>query len=214
VTGRLLATSAAVLAVSAALSGCSAGQGTDAWAGRGAPVANPGPEPAPTPPSQGIVTGISGLRVALEGRVIASAGLIRPVTSGCGTADIEPRFTCRVTYLGQTVTYRVTTTPDSSDGFPDGYTWKATPDTLIATRAGVEAAIWREYATRATAISCDTPFPAVQRAAPATALAQRCYFKPTPGDKASGANSGNADRTVVVQVKIYDGRIALQEITQ
>src|SRR5207237_10671413 len=123
------------------LAGCTTGRQTgDAWAGRGKPVAFPG-EPAPSPPPGGIVTGVSGLRVALEDRVIAAAGLIRPVTSWCDTADIEPTFTCRVTYLGETVTYRVTTTAQSADR----YGWRARPDALVATKAGVEAAMWRRY---------------------------------------------------------------------
>jgi hypothetical protein len=199
-----------LLAGAVVLAGCTAGQPAgDAWAGRGKPVVFPG-EPAPSPPPGGIVTGVPGLRVALEDRVIAAAGLIRPVTSRCDTTDIEPAFTCRVTYLGETVTYRVSTTAQSADS----YTWRARPDALVATRAGIEAAIWRRYAARASAISCDTPFPARQRVAPRTILRQRCYFKPVFADAAFGRDSDNAARTVAVQITIGDGSIGLEEITQ
>jgi hypothetical protein len=199
-----------LLAGAVALAGCTAGQPAgDTWAGRGKPVAFPG-EPAPSPPPGGIVTGVPGLRVALEDRVIAAAGLIRPVTSRCDTTDIEPAFTCRVTYLGETVTYRVNTTAQSADS----YAWRARPDALVATRAGIEAAIWRRYAARASAISCDTTFPARQRVAPPTILRQRCYFKPVFADAAFGRDSDNAARTVAVQITIGDGSIGLEEITQ
>ena len=88
------------------------------------------------------------------------------------------------------------------------------PGHLIATRTGIEAAMWHKYATRATAMRCDTPFPARQRVDPRTSLRQRCYFKPTLGDKAFGKDSGNAARTVAVKITIYDGWIRLDETTQ
>ena len=153
---------------------------------------------------------MSGLRVVLEDRVVAAAGLIRPVTSRCDTTDIEPEFSCRVTYLSQIVTYRVTTTARSAGLC----SWQARPGALVATRAGIEAAMWRRYAARASAISCDTPFPARQRVAPRTTLQQRCYFKPTLADTAFGQGSDNAARTVTVRVTIDDGSIGLGEITQ
>jgi hypothetical protein len=164
----------------------------------------------------GLLGGLLAGAVALAGCTAgqpagdAAAGLIRPVTSRCDTTDIEPAFTCRVTYLGETVTYRVSTTAQSADS----YTWRARPDALVATRAGIEAAIWRRYAARASAISCDTPFPARQRVAPRTILRQRCYFKPVFADAAFGRDSDNAARTVAVQITIGDGSIGLEEITQ
>jgi len=207
---RVLAGLLAGTVAALVLAGCTTGRQTgDAWAGRGKPVAFPG-EPAPSPPPGGFVTGVSGLRVALEDRVIAAAGLIRPVTSWCDTADIEPTFTCRVTYLGETVTYRVTTTAQSADS----YGWRARPDALVATKAGIEAAMWRRYAARASAISCDTPFPARQRVARGTTLRQRCYFKPVLTDAAFGQDSDNAARTVAVRITIGDASIGLDEVTQ
>src|SRR4030088_1580522 len=44
--------------------------------------------------------------------VTFAAGLTRPAPSECATTVIEPAFTCRVTYLGEVVTYQVTTKPD------------------------------------------------------------------------------------------------------
>lgn len=199
---------AAMVLAAMVLAGCSGSPG-DAWARRGTPVAFPA-EPAPSPPAGGLVTGVTGLRVVLEDRVIGAAGLIRPVTSECDTTDIEAAFDCRVIYLGETVTYRVTTESRSMDS----YSWQAVPNMLVATRAGIEAAMWRKYAARATAISCDTPFPARQRVRPRTTLRQRCYFKPTFADAAFGKNSPNAARTVAVQITINDGSIGLAEVTQ
>jgi hypothetical protein len=188
--------------------GC-AGTGRDTWAGRGKPVtfAN---EPQPSPTSGRLVTGIGGLRVALEERVISSAGMVRPVASDCDTVVIASEFTCRVTYQGETVTYHVTTQPDSGSA----YTWQAQADQLVATKAGIEAAMWRAYATRATAMSCDTTLPDRKLVAPRSTLQQRCYFKPTLKDPAFGQNSGNKARTVAVTISINDGSLSLHETTQ
>ena len=47
---------------------------------------------------------MAGLRIELETRVLATAGVQRPVTSECDTEAITPSMTCRVTLVGQTVT--------------------------------------------------------------------------------------------------------------
>ena len=188
--------------------GC-AGTSRDTWAGRGAPVtfAN---EPQPSPTSGRLVTGIGGLRVALEERVIAAAGMVRPVTSDCDTVVIASEFTCRVIYQGETITYHVTAQPDSGST----YTWQARADQLVATKVGIEAAMWRAYATRATAMSCDTALPDRELVAPRSTLQQRCYFKPTLKDPAFGQDSSNKARTVAVTITINDGSLTLHEITQ
>jgi hypothetical protein len=64
-----------------------------------------------------------------------------PVASECDTTVTLPTFTCRVTYQDVVVTCHVTTTPKSADTF----TWQARPDRIVATRAGIEAAMWRAY---------------------------------------------------------------------
>jgi hypothetical protein len=181
----------------------------DAWAGRGTPVkfAN---EPAPPQPDDAFVVGLGGVMTDLDARVVASGGLIRPVAPVCNTATIRPAFTCRITYLGEVVTYHVTTTPSG----PGNYTWRARPDALVATRSGIEAAMWRTYSSRATAMSCDTALPAVQRVRPGAALRRRCYFKPVSGDPAFGQGSDNNARTVAVQVSVFDGGLTLEPVTQ
>lgn len=207
--GTVLLTLAAGLAAA-----CAAGPATDAWARRGIPVKYLN-EPAPPRPGTSPVDGIPGLKVALEDRVIASGGLVRPVASGCGTAQILPAFTCRVTYLGRVVTYHVTTRPgDGSFAGTAEYTWRARAQSLIVTRSGVEAAMWRAYASRATAMSCDSGFPALQRVRPGTTLRQRCYFKPVSRDPAFGTASGNRDRTVAVTITVDDGGLTLTDVTQ
>lgn len=181
----------------------------DVWAGHGVPVkfAN---EPTPSPAAEGVVNGIGGLRLALEARVIGTAGLIRPVASTCDTPVVESEFACHVTYQGEVVTYRVTTKPSTGDT----YTWQAAADSMVVTRAGIEAAMWRKYATRATAMSCDASLPDKQRVHPRTALAQRCYFKPTGNDQAFGAASDNAGRTVAVKITVFDGALGFDELLQ
>jgi hypothetical protein len=74
--------------------------------------------------------------------------------------------------------------------------------------------MWRAYAARASAISCDDPFPARQRMAAGTTLRQRCYFKPVLADAAFGRDSDNGARTVAVRITIGDGSIGLAEVTQ
>jgi hypothetical protein len=189
------------------LAGCGGGD-EDAWATRGSPVpvAN---EPRPTRSPDGSVVGIGGLRVALEGRVTATAGLVRPVKSDCDTTVATPSFACRVTFMDEVVTYNVTTEAREVNSF----TWKAQADRMVVTRAGIQAAMWRTYSPRATAIRCDA-FPERQRAAPRAVLPGRCYFKPTLSDRAFGHDSGNAARTVAVKITVYDGSLGLSEQTQ
>jgi hypothetical protein len=181
----------------------------DAWAGRGKPVKFVN-EPVPPRPDDSYVVGIGGLTTALDARVVASGGLIRPVSSDCATTLIQPAFTCHVTYMGKVVTYRVTTTATGGDS----YNWQASPDVLVATRGGIEAAMWRAYASQATAMSCDASIPQQQLVHPLTTLAQRCYFKPTSNNQNYGSGSGNEDKTVAVQITIYDGEISLYVVTQ
>ena len=204
-SGPLIAPAAAVVVV---LAGCSSTT-RDAWTGRGrtVPVAN---EPTPTPATGGVVDGLGGLRTTLEARVVATGGVVRPVASECDTVVIAPSFTCRITYLGQTVSYQVTTRQASANG----YNWQARADSMVATRAGIETAMWREYAARATAIRCDSSLPDQQRVAPGAKLRQRCYFTPTSNDRAFGKGTGNHGRTVGVDVTIYDGSIGLDEKIQ
>jgi hypothetical protein len=74
--------------------------------------------------------------------------------------------------------------------------------------------MWRAYASRATAMSCDTSLPPVQVVRPQTTLRQRCYFKPTGDNPDWGARSQNGDKTVAVQITIDDSKIGLDVVTQ
>lgn len=59
-----------------------------------------------------------------------------------------------------------------------------------------------------------TAAPGLPPPPPVKVTQARVIRSETPGHEAFGTNSGNADRTVAVQVKIYDGLISRQEITQ
>jgi hypothetical protein len=115
-------------------------------------------EPVPPQPGEAYVAGIGGIAGVLDARVIASGGLVRPVSTSCGTHRIKPAFTCRITCLGHVATYRVTAAKTRGSY----YAWQARPDVLVATRGGIEAAMWRTYASRATAMSCDASLPLLQ----------------------------------------------------
>ncbi|GAA4489074.1 hypothetical protein GCM10023191_019290 [Actinoallomurus oryzae] len=191
-----------------ALAGCTSDK-KDEWDGRGRPIPVPN-EPSPSQPADMFVTGLGGLEQALEGRVMAAGGLVRPIATRCDTVDIAPSFTCRITYMGQVITYTVTTRQTTSTN----YNWRATPDVLVTTKAGIEAALWRKYSSQATAIRCDASLPTQQRVRPGTKLKQRCYFKPTFKNQYFGDDTDNAGRTVAVGIVIPDGPIELVPRTQ
>ena len=199
---------AAVLAATllALLTACAPAQ--DRWADRGVPVADPH-EPAPAEPAASTVDGVGGISAALVQQVVAGGGLVRPTRVHCASRTIVSRFTCDITYLDEVVTDTVTTEPEGLQL----YTWEAEPDARLATAAGIHAALWREYATRASAIRCDE-LPEVQRVPPGQPLAQHCWFKPTVEDQAYGSGSSNRTRTVQVDIAITASGIDLREVTQ
>lgn len=181
----------------------------DRWAGAGTPVGNPF-EPSPSASTSRVVTGTSGVGAALSERVIGAGGVVRPVSVDYGITTVMPAFTCRITYLGEVVSYQVTTTPAGSDTWE----WEAQPDRMVAVRKGIEAALWRRYAAQATAIRCDATLPEQQRVPAGTTLTDRCYFQPYGKDVAFGDSSSNRSRTVQVSITITDGAIVLREQTQ
>lgn len=209
-SGRAIGTlTVAILGLGASLGLTACGDDRDQWADRGTPVAQPA-EPVPSPTYDSSVDGVGGIRTALEDRVRVTAGVTRPLKSDCSALHLRQSFTCTITFMGEDITYQVKTTPDGGNRFR----WTATPDALVATRAGIEAALWQAYATRASEIRCDPGLPDQQRVPPGTTLKQRCYFRPVRDDRTFGAKSDNAGRTVAVSIKIDDGRIRLTEELQ
>lgn len=201
-----------VTALGVALGPVACGASKDEWAGRGEPVSLPA-EPTPSPASDRFVVGLGELRMALEARVIAAAGVVRPVKSECDLASIiVPKFSCRITYLDEVVTYQVTT--ERKPGSTDTFNWEAKPDTLVATRQGIEAALWRKYSTRASEIRCDAELPERRRVPAPTTLPHRCYFKPIASDAGYGKDTHNLGKTVAVEITIRDGGIGFAEKVQ
>src|SRR5262245_52685623 len=88
--------------------GCGSFGAEDEWAGRGKAVSSDPREPEPPKPERS-VDGVGGIQRALEARVIASAGLVKPVASSCDARSIWRAFGCKITYEGETVAYQVTT---------------------------------------------------------------------------------------------------------
>jgi len=169
----------------------------------GVPV--PSPTTSPTPDAIGgyVFNGIDGLREVLENRVIRTAGVPIPVESSCDTEDLAPEFTCTVSYQKEIVTYQVTVEP--ATGWRE---WEATTDSVVSTRAGIFAAVWRthggEYGTN---VRCDKGIPEIIRVKPGTELSQRCYFTPTRKHPQFGDDKHLT--TKVVSIVIGDGFIGV-----
>jgi hypothetical protein len=181
----------------------------DPYAGVGDSISAP-TEVEPTASADTIVDGIGGLQDELARRVLAAAGIIRPYQAHCEVVniDLEPVFPCTITVLDEVVTYQVKTKPGNY--YSD---WTAEPDALVATRVGIEAAVWRRYASKAKAIRCDADLPEKQRVPPGQTLGQHCYVTPTAQDSGFGADSGNHGRTYAIDITLYDGRLDLTERT-
>ncbi|GAA5143314.1 hypothetical protein GCM10023320_84330 [Pseudonocardia adelaidensis] len=189
-----------VVLVLAALPACS-----DEYADHsGIPVVRPtGPAPPERESEQYVFGGVDGLRKVLETRVLRSAGVVKPVRSECDVERPTPRFTCTVDYDGERVTYLVTT---SGSGWAE---WEATTDSLVMTRAGVLAAVWREYSAHAAKLRCEDGIPETARVAPGTKLGQRCYFKPGADHPVYGEDSriGGYPDTVAADLVVANGDI-------
>jgi hypothetical protein len=203
-----------VAACALALGASACATRTDEWAELGVPVTEPG-EPAPQPLPDNSTQGVEEILGELAQNVVGAGGLARPVKADCQIRTIIPTFSCTITYLGEVVTYRVTTEKKSTYATTvQTYSWQAEPDALVVTGEGVRGAMWRAYAARASAIRCAADLPDVQRVPRGGTLAQHCWFKPIVEDVAFGRDSSNATRTVQVDIVVQDGRINFREQTQ
>lgn len=167
-------------------------------------IAVPSPEVAelPEPKDLYVFDGVDGIAEALGVRVVRSAGVDRPVVTSCDTDQLVASFSCSVSYDGEVVTYAVTVELDPAGGWSD---WEAVPDSLIVTREGVLAAVWRKYSQHTTDLRCEDGIPDRARVAPGTILPQRCYFKPTE-DHPAYQHERHLN-TVEVRLQVNDGEL-------
>ena len=170
----------------------------------GVPVPSPTTSPPPDPEFEVSLNGVDGLRGFLEHRVIRTVGMPVPVESACDTQRLITEFTCTVTWGEEVVTYRVEVEPGS--GLQE---FEATPETVISTRTGIYAALWRKHGGEyGTNLRCDEGIPEIVRVKPKTTLPQRCYVKPTRKHPTFGADEYLT--TKVVTITIGDGFIELE----
>jgi hypothetical protein len=168
----------------------------------GVPVPSPAGPELPEPQDGYVFSGVDGIAAALGVRVVRSAGVDRPVDTSCDVERLAASFSCEVSYDGEVVTYAVTVELDPAGGWSE---WEAVPDSLIVTREGVLAAVWRKYSEHTTDLRCEEGIPESARVPPGTTLAQRCYFKPTEDHPALGDERHL--NTVEVRILIHDGEI-------
>lgn len=175
----------------------------DEWAERpGTPVPSP-TSSEPPDKGEGVEFGIEDLAGSLKARVVRSAGVVKPTTSKCHTELVQPTFTCTVIYDGEEVTYNVKVDVDNQGGWS---TWEAHTDSLVMTREGVLAAVWRRFGQHTKDLRCADGIPEKARVAPNTELPQRCYFLPTKDHPSFRAEDDL--RTREVRIVIIDGRIS------
>jgi hypothetical protein len=152
----------------------------DKWAGAGQPVVAPTLAGTPTPTWKPPTDPLGRIRYELESRVLNSARVARPTSSGCDrsdfTGDQPATFTCTVSYDKLRVVYTVS-------GRPNQYT--ATAPKTVVTRQGLLGLVWQHYGLpsklRMAELRCDE-FPETALVAVHRRLDQACYGK-LPGDR-------------------------------
>jgi hypothetical protein len=156
----------------------------DEWKDRGEPVTLPAAVVAPTPTwPRPDTLGPNAkpdaqIRYKLETWVLASAGVLRPISSACDIGAFDgtsaTTFDCTVTFDGQKVVYTIQTQPKDAAAF----TWTATTEANVVTRQGILAAMVGRYdaSSNFTDLRCE-PFPDLVLAPVDQPLPQACYVK-------------------------------------
>ena len=156
----------------------------DRWAGKGQPVVAPtlAGTPAPTwkPPDDSL----GRIRYELESRVLNSARVARPTSSGCDRSELagdQPAtFSCTVSYDKLKVVYTVSARPNGKL-----FQYTATAPKTIVTRQGLLALVWQHYGLpsklRMAELRCDG-FPETALVAVHRTLDQVCYGR-LPGQR-------------------------------
>lgn len=184
----IIITALVVVAVCAGL--CGAGQlitnllNADDWENLGEPVAAsslpPSPKPSWTPPNQFVnPQPLLHIRHDLESRVLASAGVVAPMTSSCDRKDFTGEqaatFRCTVDYDGHDVVYTVFARPSGGQLF----NWEAETEQTAVTRAGLLALVNQRFGASGSGwegLRCET-FPEVALVPVGKPLSQSCYGK-------------------------------------
>jgi len=116
------------------------------------------------------------LRHELEERVLASAGVVRPLTSECNRATPIPTR-CWVEYAGLRMEWRITALSDGPL-----YKYRAETDAIVITGQGVRESLAR-WSAKSYELRCD-PLPDLALVPVGKPLPQHCYdeferFEPT-----------------------------------
>lgn len=138
----------------------------------------------------------------LQQRVVRGAGVAAPTGGACDRRVSGLRnetATCTVTYDGLKVVYRVQIT-----GGSPYFTWRATTESGVLTRAGVYRAFWHQYGRSGTAIRCDATIPVRQLQPLGRITGYFCYYEPAGVD-------GTIRR---MAVRLADGQIGFATVRQ
>ncbi|MEJ3749787.1 hypothetical protein WEI85_41835 [Actinomycetes bacterium KLBMP 9797] len=183
---RILIVALIVVALCAGL--CGVGQlitnvlNQDDWEGLGEPVPAATLPATPTPswkPPNEFVNPQPVLRIRhqLEVWVLASAGVTRPMTSGCDddefTGEQAATFRCTVTYDGRDVVYTISARPAGSGTFE----WDGEAKETVVTREGLLALVHRRFgASGWKDLRCEE-FPELAVVPVGQDMSQFCYAK-------------------------------------
>jgi hypothetical protein len=156
----------------------------DTWAGKGQPVVAPTLAGTPAPAWKPPADPLGRIRYELESRVLNSARVARPTSSGCDrsefTGDQPATFSCTVSYDKLKVVYTVSARPNGKS-----FQYTATAPKTVVTRQGLLALVWQHYGLpaklRMADLRCDE-FPETALVAVRRTLDQVCYGK-LPGQR-------------------------------
>lgn len=182
------------------------GRAHDPLASAGVPVPSPTTDPAtPTPATRSPRPGdepTGKILYELQQRVIRGAGVAAPTSAGCDrqiSGLRDETAACTVNYAGLKVVYQVRVT-----GGSPYFTWRATTESGVLTRAGVYRAFWQQYGQKGGDVRCDADIP-VRRLQPLGQVTGFfCYYEP----------DGYSRNTRRMAVRLGDGQVAFAAVRQ
>jgi hypothetical protein len=162
----------------------------DDWEGLGQPVSSSTLPATPTPswkaPNEFVnPQPVLQIRHQLEVWVLASAGVVRPMTSRCDddqfTGEREATFDCTVTYDGRDVVYTVSAQPSGTGTFK----WDGEAKETVVTREGLLALVHRRFGGSGWKdLRCEE-FPELSLVPVDQNMSQFCYAKADDAIKTS-----------------------------